>query len=131
MFLEFKLRLSGQEYFKQSASRLAMIANRVLEMSLDLFKYPYRMVDEISALGLRHVGYNVPIEYFGPFVSACIETLQGKLAVAEGIAESFAWSVGIISRMLVRTIKEGSTIATECYSVFFFIGPSHWLRKGN
>lgn len=109
----FELVPAGQEYFKQSASRLAMIANRVLEMSLDLFKYPYRMVDEISALGLRHVGYNVPIEYFGPFVSACIETLQGKLAVAEGIAESFAWSVGIISRMLVRTIKEGSTIVMK------------------
>ena len=86
------------------------------------------MVDEISALGLRHVGYNVPIEYFGPFVSACIETLQGKLVVAEGIAESFAWSVGIISRMLVRTIKEGSTIATGCYSLHFslvHLGPFH------
>ena len=90
-----------------------MIANRVLEMSLELFKYPYRMVDEISALGLRHVGYAVPIEFFGPFVSACIETVQSKLQVSESILESFAWSLGVVSRMLVRTIKEGSTIVMK------------------
>lgn len=43
------------------------------------------MVDELSALGLRHVGYNVPVEFFGPFVNACIDTLEGK-ASAEVLA---------------------------------------------
>lgn len=43
------------------------------------------MVDELSALGLRHVGYNVPVEFFGPFVNACIDTLDGK-ASAEVLA---------------------------------------------
>ena len=82
-------------------------------MSHELFKYPYRMVDEISALGLRHVGYAVPIEYFGPFVSSCIETLQSEISGAEGVMDSFAWSLGLVSRMLVRTIKEGSTIVMK------------------
>lgn len=107
----FDLVPAGQEYFKQSASRLAVIANRVLDMSLELIKYPYRMVDELSALGLRHVGYNVPVEFFGPFVNACIDTLEGK-ASAEVLA-SFSWSIGLVSRMLVRTIKEGSTIVMK------------------
>lgn len=39
------------------------------------------MVDEISALGLRHVGYAVPVEFFGPFVNACVETLSDKVSV--------------------------------------------------
>eukprot|EP00438_Fugacium_kawagutii_P008395 Skav234441 [mRNA] locus=scaffold1647:4283:15111:+ [translate_table: standard] len=108
----FELVPAGQDYFKQSASRLAMIASRVLDMSLELFKYPYRMVDEISALGLRHVGYAIPVEYFGPFVSACIETLQTEIT-AEKVIESFAWSLGLVSRMLVRTMKEGSTIVMK------------------
>ena len=43
------------------------------------------MVDELSALGLRHVGYNVPVEFFGPFVNACIDTLDSK-ASAEVLA---------------------------------------------
>lgn len=102
---------AGQEYFKQSASRLTVIANRVLDMSLELIKYPYRMVDEISAVGLRHVGYAVPVEFFGPFVTACVESLASR-ASAE-VLESFSWSLGLVSRMLVRTIKEGSTIVMK------------------
>lgn len=36
------------------------------------------MVDEISAVGLRHVGYAVPVEFFGPFVTACVESLASR-----------------------------------------------------
>lgn len=32
------------------------------------FQDPCATVDEIAALGLRHVGYAVPIELFEPFV---------------------------------------------------------------
>eukprot|EP00913_Durusdinium_trenchii_P022538 g21170.t1 len=120
----FQLVPAGQDHFKQSASRLALIANRVLDMSFEVIKYPYRMVDEISALGLRHVGYAVPIEYFGPFVSAAMdglkasasrlkETLETEAKAPEEVMDSFSWSLGLISRMLVRTIKEGSTIVMK------------------
>ena len=44
------------------------------------------MVDEISALGLRHVGYAIPVEFFGPFVSACVETVEDTKAPEEVIA---------------------------------------------
>ena len=36
------------------------------------------MVDEISALGLRHVGYAIPVEFFTPFVNACVESLAAR-----------------------------------------------------
>ena len=104
---------SGQEHFKQSASRLALIANRVLDMSHEIFKYPYRMVDEISALGLRHVGYAVPIEYFGPFVSSCIETLQAEISGAEGVMDSFAWSLGLVSPHVSENHQRGINYCDE------------------
>lgn len=46
------------------------------EMSLDLYVDPLAMVDEISALGLRHVGYGVPTELFQPLVLAYVEALK-------------------------------------------------------
>ena len=36
------------------------LADKVAEMTLDIFRDPKRMVDDISALGLRHVGYGTP-----------------------------------------------------------------------
>ena len=63
---------AGQSYFKQSNAYLHIIAARILEMTLELYVSPVKMVDDISALGLRHVGYGIPTELFGPFVSACV-----------------------------------------------------------
>ena len=57
-----KSLLSGQDYFKQSNTRLHFIADRATVMSLELLGEPWHMVDEISALGLRHVGYGIPTE---------------------------------------------------------------------
>ena len=34
------------------------------------------MVDYLSALGLRHVGYGVPIELFGPFTDSCVQVMK-------------------------------------------------------
>lgn len=102
----------GQDFFKQSDSRLHYIAQQALNMTLDMYREPTRMADELSALGLRHVGYAIPTELFGPFVTACIEVMDGvckdKVAV-----EAFRWSLALISNLLVRTITEGSTIVMK------------------
>merc|ERR1719261_119538 len=57
------------------------------------------MVDFVSGLGLRHVGYAIPTDLFGPFVSVCVE--------------GFRWSLAPVGKMLVRTILEGSTIVMK------------------
>ena len=44
-------------------------------MTLEIYHDPVMMVDDFSTLGLRHVGFAVPTELFGPFVSACVEAL--------------------------------------------------------
>ena len=33
-------------------------------------------LDELSALGLRHVGYGIPIELFGPFAEVCVSVMR-------------------------------------------------------
>lgn len=103
---------TGQDYFKQSDTRLHFIATKVLDFTRELFHEPVRMVDDISALGLRHVGYAIPTELFGPFVTACIEVM-GTLSTDQVALESFRWSLALISAMLVRTITEGSTIVMK------------------
>jgi len=108
----FALAPAGQDFFKQSTTRLYFIADRVLEMTLNIFKDPIGMSEDISALGLRHVGYAVPTELFGAFVSACIQVIR-EMTGDEKIETAFGWSLGLISRMLVRTILEGSTIVMK------------------
>jgi len=108
----FAMAPAGQDFFKQSTTRLYFIADRVLEMTLNIFKDPIGMSEDISALGLRHVGYAVPTELFGAFVSACIQVIR-DLTGDEKLETAFGWSLGLISRMLVRTILEGSTIVMK------------------
>jgi len=108
----FLMAPAGQDMFKQSTTRLYWIADKILEMTLDMFEEPKRMCDDISALGLRHVGYAPPTELFGPFVSACLKVVR-MMTGNEGLEAAIGWSLGLISRMLVRTILEGSTIVMK------------------
>jgi hypothetical protein len=108
----FALAPAGQDYFKQSTTRLHFIADRIVAMTLDLYKDPKKMVEDISALGLRHVGYGIPTELFGPFVTGCVQVVRG-LTKDEVAEEAFRWSLSLISRILTRVINEGSTIVMK------------------
>lgn len=112
----FEMAPAGQDLFKQSTTRLHFIADKILEMTVDIMREPRRMCDDISALGLRHVGYAPPTELFGPFVSSCIQVIR-ILTQDEKLVDAFSWSLGLISRMLVRTILEGSTIVMKAINV--------------
>jgi uncharacterized membrane protein YgcG len=112
----FEVAPAGQDMFKQSTTRLHFIADKILEMTVDLFRDPVRMCDDVSALGLRHVGYAPPTELFGPFVSSVLHVVKA-LTGDEKLEEAFSWSLGLISRMLVRTILEGSTIVMKAINI--------------
>lgn len=130
----------SQDVFKQSQTRLRYIADRVLHSSYDMFHKPKdEMVDELSALGLRHVGYGVPIELFAPFTDSCVQVIKGvvskmpksestkKITVAavglhmaderdvpeHMMVEGFRWSIGLVARLLMRIITEGSTAVMQ------------------
>lgn len=108
----FESTPAGQDHFKQSNTYLHFIAERVLQMTLDLYRDPVKMVDDVSSLGLRHVGYGIPTELFGPFVTAVVEVIA-ELTQDPVQVEAFRWSLGVVSKMLVRTISEGSTIVMK------------------
>eukprot|EP00930_Biecheleria_cincta_P060599 TRINITY_DN4623_c0_g1_i1.p1 TRINITY_DN4623_c0_g1~~TRINITY_DN4623_c0_g1_i1.p1 ORF type:complete len:1162 (+),score=193.23 TRINITY_DN4623_c0_g1_i1:169-3654(+) len=102
----------GQDYFKQSDTRLHFIMQRVFNFSMDIFADPWQVVDDISALGLRHVGYGVPTELFGPFVTAVLEVML-PAAGTSSAKEALRWSLALIAQQLVRTISEGSTLVMK------------------
>lgn len=106
----------GQDFFKQSDTRLHFIMQRVFNFSMDIFADPWQVVDDISALGLRHVGYGVPTELFGPFVTAVMEVM-GPEAGNSTAKEAFRWSLALIAKQLVRTISEGSTLVMKAVNV--------------
>ncbi|CAE7455446.1 unnamed protein product [Symbiodinium natans] len=108
----FTLAPAGQDYFKQSTTRLYWIADKVVEMTTDMFKDPKRLVEDISALGLRHVGYGIPTEFFAPFVSAAVDAVK-TMEAQELAQDAFRWSLTLVSKILVRTILEGSTIVMK------------------
>merc|ERR1719493_484811 len=81
-------------------------------MTIDMYREPKRMVEDISALGLRHVGYGIPTDLFGPFVTACVQVVR-MLTDNDAAEESFRWSLSLISRILTRVINEGSTIVMK------------------
>jgi len=108
----FTLAPSGQDFFKQSNTYLHFISDKILGMTLELFQTPVTMVDDISAVGLRHVGYAIPTELFGPFVTGYVEVLM-NYTQDETVVEAFRWSLGLIAKMTVRTINEGSTIVMK------------------
>eukprot|EP00439_Symbiodinium_sp_Y106_P027142 s570_g3.t1 len=81
---------SGQDFFKQSTTRLYFLADRVVEMTVEMYREPRKMVQEISGLGLRHVGWGIPPELFSPYCSG--------------------FSLSLIAKILVRAVTEGSTL---------------------
>lgn len=112
----FALAPEGQNYFKQSSSRLLFIVDQIFRITVEMYKDPPRMVDEMSALGLRHVGYGIPTEFFSPFVSCVIDSLK-EFTQDDRLCDAFGWSLGLVSRILVRTINEGSTLVMKAINL--------------
>lgn len=108
----FELAPSGQDFLKQSSARLDYIVDQILAMTVDIYREPRDMVRTISAIGLRHVGYAVPTELFPPYVTASIEVVRA-MTTDEAAETAFRWSLTLISKILVRSINEGSTVVMK------------------
>eukprot|EP00927_Polykrikos_kofoidii_P027811 TRINITY_DN2435_c0_g1_i1.p1 TRINITY_DN2435_c0_g1~~TRINITY_DN2435_c0_g1_i1.p1 ORF type:complete len:1552 (-),score=284.27 TRINITY_DN2435_c0_g1_i1:2242-6897(-) len=108
----FARQPNGGDFFKQSDTRLHFIMDRVIGLVSAIVKDPWTKCDEISAMGLRHVGYGVTTDLFGPFVTSAIEVV-GEFTQDEELLHAFRWSLALISNMMVRTVREGSTIVMK------------------
>ena len=73
------------------------------------------MVGDVFTSGLHHVGYAIPTEFCGLFGSAYVEVLMTLTSDRDTI-ESFRWSLGLMAKMLVRALQEGSTIVMKVIS---------------
>eukprot|EP00434_Breviolum_minutum_P011288 symbB.v1.2.009960.t1/scaffold623.1/size335370/3 len=115
-FLRFAMKVykapSGQDFFKQSTTRLYFIAEKIVEMTVEMYRTPKKMVEELSGLGLRHVGYGVPTELFSPYVTSAVEVIRG-MTTDETTETAFAWSLTLIAKIMVRTLVEGSTVVMQ------------------
>ncbi|CAE7429940.1 cnot9, partial [Symbiodinium sp. CCMP2456] len=109
----FQVAPQGQEFFKQSDTRLHFIATRAMDMTSELLADPWEMTEQISALGLRHVGYGIPTHLIGPFANAFVEVLCEAAPEEHEAMEAFRWSVVLVAKILVRVIEEGATIVMK------------------
>jgi len=102
---------AGQDFLKQSSTRIFFISDKIATLALETYRYPTRMV-ETSANGLRHVGYGVPIEMFPPFVSGAVMAIQA-LTDDDMVVEAVRFSLALASKIMVRTLFEGSTLVMK------------------
>lgn len=114
-FLNFRLAPTGQDFFKQSLTRLYFIADKIIELCSEIYRQPRAMVEDISGLGLRHVGYAIPAELFSPFVSSAVEVFSTVTTNETAIA-GFTWAMQLVSKILVRATSEGSTVVMKAIS---------------
>ena len=70
------------------------------------------MVDMISGVGLRHVGYAIPVELFPPWVTVWIDRWR-SIGATEVCTEGFSWALGLVAKMQTRTITEGTTVVMK------------------
>ena len=111
----FKVAPAGSDFFKQSSTRLYFIADKIIELTLEMYRQPRAMVEDISGLGLRHVGYSIPSELFSPFVTSAVDVFR-EITASETAIAGFQWSLTLVSKILVRAISEGSTVVMKAIS---------------
>jgi len=103
----FKMNPQTEFYFKQNNERLAFIVRSALEFSAKIFNEPAKTVDDLTALGLKHIMWSIPTEYFEPFLICCVQEVQEKCGSDN--LEPFAWALEIVASVLVLTIEDGSS----------------------
>jgi len=102
----------GEGYFKQSNTYLHIIAAKVMDAVVAIYIDPVAVVDMISGVGLRHVGYAIPVELFPPLVTVWIDRWRG-IGASETSNEAFSWALGLVAKMQTRTIIEGTTVVMK------------------
>merc|ERR1719217_1185891 len=107
---------AGEAYFKQNVTYLHLLVTKVLGLCLMMYKDPVYCVDDISGIGLRHVGYGIPTELFQPFIIVICAVVR-DLGVDEVSLKAFTWVLNLIGQMQTRTITEGSTIVMKAINI--------------
>ena len=73
----------------------------------------------MSALGLRHFGYAIPTNLFGPFVTASLE-VRGSI-VDQVTSDSFQYSLGFVAQNFDPNYSgrfDSRHVGSECQHAF-------------
>jgi len=103
----FAARPKSEDYFKQSNERLCFIARKAFEFSMEILQEPKRTVDILTGLGLKHIMFGIPEQYFAPFVECCMEAARERCTDSIAV-EGLHWSMLIVAAVMVNTIEDGS-----------------------
>jgi len=104
----FKQYPKSENFFKQSNSRLCFIVAKAIDIAAQLFTEPDACVNEVLALGLRHIMYKVPTDFFGPFATFIADEIEARCD-SPLASEGFRWSLDLVSYTMMRAVEEGSS----------------------
>merc|ERR1719217_1467694 len=107
---------AGEAYFKQNVTYLHLLVTKVIGLCLMMYKDPVYCVDDISGIGLRHVGYGIPTELIRPYIIVICGVVR-DLGVDEVSLKAFTWVLNLVAQMQTRTITEGSTIVMKAINM--------------
>jgi len=103
----FKSHPRAQDAFIISNNRMNQLVFKGLIMAMNMYREPARQYDDTIGLGLKHIMYNIPVEFFEPFVCAIIEELKDNTTDQLAI-EGIEYTLTTIATIMVYTINEGA-----------------------
>jgi len=108
----FREQPKAENFFKQSNAKLAFIVGKAIDMAVQIFHEPVRLVAEITQLGLRHIMFQASTRFFQPFITAVMEELQA-VTKDELVIEGMNYALCVIGSIMVRTIETNATPALK------------------
>jgi len=97
----------AEDHFNTSNARLSILATHGLQLCQDIYKEPTRLVNIVTSLGLKHIMYNISIEYFDAFVESMVEEFECWVKNPDAV-EGVEWALTQIAAIMIYTIREGS-----------------------
>jgi hypothetical protein len=105
----FETQPGAEFFFKSSNARLNILAGKGLELAVEMYRDPMLTLNQTTSLGLRHVMYNVSIDFFEPFVHAIVEELKSRTPESEWLGvEGVEYTLTLIATIMVNTINDGA-----------------------
>jgi len=98
----------SEDFFKASNNRLSMLAQKGLDMTLQMYTDPTQTVKDAQSLGLRHIMYSVKNGFFEDFVNSIVEEIRSRYPDSHDAIDGIEWALGQIATIMIYTIEEGS-----------------------
>ncbi|CAE6919578.1 unnamed protein product [Symbiodinium sp. CCMP2456] len=113
----FETSPGARNYLKVSATRLWYVIDNILHLAMEIYSDPSVKVQEVSAVGLRHVGMSIPSQFFAPLADAIVESMKPYVGEGRQVGlESLRWSMELLAQIMTRVNVEGSTLVMKAVS---------------